>query len=502
MSHLDDLPNELLLQIALALQPSISDCNNDVYNLALVARTFRSIAQEALYTRVSVRSSQIQTKPNRVGCLARTLIERPGLARRIQELDLALMWKVYSHEDACNAPNEKCTCHWDEIKNLCLGFLNMTDLGNSAWDEAITAGFEEAVAGVVICLLPGLHTLSLDNCHTTKYLDMNGARVLVPRRIDTNHMFGIAPEGLNPNLIPGFANLKHIKSNGQLPWQLINLPYLETLQIGTLPTILNYPFDYSLSSGVTFNLTSLTIPMNIVALEYDYVHDIDGGTEYRIFNKRIFQCLSCLKRLDIQFYRNCGSRGSRLGDHKTTPPGIGDYNNALKAISSSSLETLVLDTSDVDVRAVEKWKLATSFKGYLDDCIRPLTSLLQFPNLKTIIAPQQAFLSSNGNSDVEPILSLFLFNLPPSVVSVGVIDPTVHILKWFDHISEQKQTYCPNLTKIELWTDHDPSLVAFQDQGNILESSMIQLRRFVGVATTIHEQLRGWRNTKVHQGGG
>jgi hypothetical protein len=501
MIRLDDLPNELLSQIALALCMSTTDdSNNDAYNLALVARRFRSIAQDALHTFVSVRDLRVETESYRVGYLARTLIERPDLACKVQELDLALMWKVYSHEEACKSSTNKCVCHWDDMKNLFLGFLDTRELSTKTWAEALKAGFEEAMAGVVLHLLPALHTLTIDNYHQTKYPDFDGNKVLVPRRIDTHYLFGIPVHEFDPSLVPGLANLKHIRSSAHIPWQLIGLSSLKTLHIGILPTILNYPFDVPISTNVTSTITSLTLPMNLVVLENDYMNDIDGRYEYGIFSEKLFEGLTRLKRLNIRLYRNCESRGSRLGDHKTTPPGSSSYDRLLSMFYSSSLETIVLDTSDVDTRAVKNWK---SGRNYLESCVDPLSSLRRFPNLKTIIAPQQAFFTSRVQS-FPPI------TYPPSISSIGIIDPSPEIADYVGLIGRIKQAYTPDLSNIEFWCDRNPPLESVRnpcdetlprlDSDGAVKSchgsfcSEVKFYEGMRVSIIINQEPRGWRN--------
>ncbi|KAI4931929.1 uncharacterized protein J4E92_003827 [Alternaria infectoria] len=75
MAELENLPDELLLDIALRLQPP------DLKDLALTARKFRDIAQEALHTSISLRKySQSLLE------LLRTLVQRPDLAKKIDYL--------------------------------------------------------------------------------------------------------------------------------------------------------------------------------------------------------------------------------------------------------------------------------------------------------------------------------------------------------------------------------------------------------------------------------
>jgi hypothetical protein len=375
----------------------------------------------------------------------------------------------------------------------CLPYYDF--FSNEAWVEALKAGFEAAIAGVVLHLLPTVHTLTIEDYHQTKHSDTNGNKVLVPRRIDTHYLFGISVHEFNPNLVPGLANLKHIRSSAHIPWQLISLS-----NIGILPTILNYPFDVPLSTNATSIITSLTIPMNLVVLENDYLNDIDGRNEYISFSEKLFDGLTRLKRLHIQVYRNCETRGSRLGDHKTAPPGSSSYDKLLSMFSSSSLETIVLDTSDVDTRAIENWKPG---RNYLESCIDPLTSLKQFPNLKTVIAPQQALFTSQFQS-FPPVL------YPPSIQSIGFIDPSPDISDYVDLISKIKHVYTPNLSNIEFWYDHNPPLISVHDSFDKISpsidsdgamkfrrgsfSSEMNLCEEMGISVITNQEPRAWRN--------
>lgn len=100
MGQLESLSDELLLDIALRLQPP------NLKNLTLSARQFRGIAQEALHTSVSLKLTY-NTLPE----LIRTLVQRPDVALKIRSLSIAVdrgATKVYSRK----VLGENC---WDQV---------------------------------------------------------------------------------------------------------------------------------------------------------------------------------------------------------------------------------------------------------------------------------------------------------------------------------------------------------------------------------------------------
>jgi hypothetical protein len=100
MTQLDDIPNELLLNIANQFvdgpQP-IRQAQHDLCSLALSSRHYKAIAQEVLHSSVAIRAPAVEAclsntqmaKPvglSRIALLCRTLLRRPDLAKKVRQL--------------------------------------------------------------------------------------------------------------------------------------------------------------------------------------------------------------------------------------------------------------------------------------------------------------------------------------------------------------------------------------------------------------------------------
>lgn len=374
------------------------------------------------------------------------------------------------------------------------------------------------MAGVAIALMSRLECLKIWSVSQSYHSISNGRRILFSRRADTEYMFGLCADELNLSLIPGFAKLKHFFTGGTVPWQIMALPTLETLQIGFVPQNDRVQLKYPITPETRFSLTNLTMRMNFFMVVDEYYDHDEMKEEIYAFTEQLFTEFKQLKRLSIQFRQKGTARLFTMGLRSTSLPEVSSYANVANMFRSSTLETLILDTSDVDVRAIEDWG---NGKSYLEGCIAPMTSLHQFPNLKTIIAPQQAFFDSDPDVLCDPPSNL----LPPSIRSIEIIDASKEIVEWIGLLIECENAF-PVLNQIEFWCDHSFPLVCVEDTSpwaaaNVAEdinelfeplkakeafhalfhSRMNQLNAS-GISVFYNKQHQGWRTGSGSRGRG
>ena len=133
----DELPEELLLQIAGLLHPDASTpigACNDLLQFCLVSRTLSRIGQEVLFKSPNLQSCEHAEQ--KVIKLLVALLHRPDLGNHVQSLRLDFMENWYRHDcrkrifhcaPYCTIANDDCPdCAM--TLNLCFKFLETLDL--------------------------------------------------------------------------------------------------------------------------------------------------------------------------------------------------------------------------------------------------------------------------------------------------------------------------------------------------------------------------------------
>jgi hypothetical protein len=109
---------------------------------------------------------------------------------------------------------------------------------------------------------------------------------------------------------------------------------------------------------------------------------------------------------------------------------MSSYGALLRSICSSSLDTLIIDTYDINRAAVCQCR-----NDFLE-AIYPLSSLDGLLNLHRIVAPQEAFIQVNdglySDSIVKGIHPITL--LPASIKRIEIIDSTTALNSWAEKI--------------------------------------------------------------------
>jgi len=145
MAQLESLPDELLLDIALGLQPP------DHKDLALTARQFRDIAQEALHTSISLRKYYQSLLE-----LLRTLVKRPDLAKKVRSLQITGYCGVQPIYRLAIV-YEDC---WDQVVTHAIKSTQSWPIDQMKWVSSVKYGDLYVCIGLLLVLTDQLQTLT------------------------------------------------------------------------------------------------------------------------------------------------------------------------------------------------------------------------------------------------------------------------------------------------------------------------------------------------------
>jgi hypothetical protein len=223
--------------------------------------------------------------------------------------------------------------------------------------------------------------------------------------------------------MPGLTNLKRLVTHGQVPWSMINLPKLETLEV----TILNH-LSWSIEASGGFinrpvdtsntTITTLIVNMDIKILVRDagmtYIRNL---LPYLHTLQNLFIRLSTedFDSLDYDF------RYEDINDFHRQAEG-NSYGCITDQLARESLETFILDTSRV---SGEFWDSLDSDGQQIVPFMRTLPPprfISGFPNLLRIMAPQEFYFSVDEDFNT--------LHLPASIGSIAIVDSTYAADPW------------------------------------------------------------------------
>lgn len=197
-----ELPDELLLQVALYLRPTQRLSNADGFsnqlpkrtdphsflpllvspydltsqslvNLALTCKRLAPVAQEVMYQDVSLPQPRAQddAKPSRAVSLLRTMIKRPDLASRVEHFAV-WVWRG----KPINASNEgMCACSdCIDILLKTVECIQKSPIAQREWTEHLKTPTEAMVSSLVFASLPKLKSVEL--YLKESYKDLGGAQ--------------------------------------------------------------------------------------------------------------------------------------------------------------------------------------------------------------------------------------------------------------------------------------------------------------------------------------
>lgn len=139
------------------------------------------------------------------------------------------------------------------------------------------------------------------------------------------------------------------------------------------------------------------------------------------------------------------------------------YHTLVRDLDSVSITTLIIDACDVEAGAVRRCR-----EDFFEN-LHPIESLRGFPNLRRIVAPQEAFIRVEGRlwvKSIPPFVDPTML-LPPGIETVEVIDSTSALNHWAVSLFDQwnavtgvKVSSLKKLIKVILWCDRwYPTLV-------------------------------------------
>jgi hypothetical protein len=521
MSQLDDLPDELLLNVAHLLANDSRPIRfrlHDLCSFTLTSKRHRGIVQEVLHHSITIRAPVVKVDaegyqtiesldPPRIALLCRTLLERPDLAvkarilrvyvwdhqthnlcpanvndiwGRITQIGSGFRMPTYEkHLDLLDEIDEiredcppECACEWQEIFALCKRHLVpakfpwATPAFLDQWLRRIPPGrdsSETALVGVALSctrFLQQLDTVPLSDvdkwwvpfealCPADNTDEVSLRQHCYPWILQVEDLFcGLSlPSNFSLPMVEAFSSLKYIRSTELVPWSIACLPKLETLHLAVDNDVPRWddPADLRAVSPDLVNranLTRLIIDVEIAVLLS--VHSIkptllEATKRYTFFEETFLPQLSALKYLAIRIRTSW-----ELDVYPLAMNGAFSYDNLTRRLSSKTLETLLIDLSDVKFRRIDGY----DSRRVVD--ISHAASLSRLPNLRRIAAPEELYFSVAAR--------FWVCDLPPSLVTIEMIDTSDRLERYARHLIVDQHSL-PNLTIMRAWCDHRPGHV-------------------------------------------
>jgi len=486
MTDLCGLPDELLLAVAKCLRDDSKNGYSDLNHLALSCRKLRPIAQEVLYTEVSTDP----TPKRSLGNLARTLLQRPDLAKIVRKLNIELSGMPLTHHQSCvswgwhyEEGEENCTCGIPEIVTLFQGFAstvssrNGVPLHNEGWKDMLMGGGDMALIGLILCVTPALSDLTLMVWDWPRYDDSDDQNVAWT---ELEEAFEVITREMDlADCFQGLSSLKRLCTDGYPPFSWLSLPRLEAARINLFE---DADYDNKMISQITPGATVPTTLTRLViqpAFQALYSHDATHMDGMYGHMRSVVRGLTNLTHLFI-LYRTIIDPYDRF-DPPNTPRG------SFAHLESRSLTDLTLDVEP----ALKDLVRYITMIEYIHDTT-PMTTFAGLPRLRNLNAPQDAFFSTK--------YEFRTCHLPITIESISIMDATYESKPYLKHLLD-RQTELPNLKLIKLGVDEYIGQPGHPDGSNddASESGEGERRKVIGVENSIAERARrsGLRVEKV-----
>ncbi|KAF1847871.1 uncharacterized protein K460DRAFT_403188 [Cucurbitaria berberidis CBS 394.84] len=472
MAQLQNIPRELVDMIADELR-SNSRAYKALDNLSRTCQSLRLSAQKVLHQHAVIDILDFQDEEHhelrgwsRLGCFARTLLERPDLAHTVKTLNISITTRTIGHKRICWQFKEEMgydfyDCDWDNITELCADFLEMTsfstglEFNDAMWMQDIRKGEQLAILGVVLACTPNLQTLAMDRWKRRR--EFESGYQLEPGHITFQQMFGNISGANNFSIswIPGLANVNSLSANCLLPIQLVTLPKLTLLEFGLqdrqfdlVPRTIQI-LQSSKTNGAVPPLNRMRVLLDVDCLnkivlpvEEDMGQDMDDEVDdniYRYMQQLPDQLpnLSCLDLLIEPILRDSYNWARNVW--------CGSYDCLVAKLTCHNIKTLKIDTSEISKSTVpmyndDGFRIQGTIRWAQQ--LRPIQSLTNFTKLRKIVAAQEAFFSVDEE--------FFVCKLPSSIEEIGIIETTGAVDRWLKHLLANIWAY-PNLKVIKLW---------------------------------------------------
>ena len=470
---LEQLPEELLLQVALYLPDSGTP--KHLKNLSLTSRKLRHIAQEALFTTARLAiTCGCHPKVNAVVKLLRTLLDRPDLASKIKILRFRAVRKrvdrLYA-EQGFELPRfrDQCTSKLKE-----LGY-QLTH----PWWRSIDNSVESAFGGLLLALLPNLADLD--------FWIKDHQRGPPSSECISGLWGGTTPPDA---ILYGWRKISHLVTGDTsmlkcgIKFDNLTALDLRTVSIGT---VLRLNGPGSLQGAE--NIKDLALTVSIQFADQPLVEKAE------ITFSELFGALACraLKNLKILFIND----GYHIGDDLSTELNTGYFLEQLSSVQKT-LETLSITLETTEEDGELDW--------LVDMCQHPTKSLKDFTALKSLIVPQPFVFNGqtaswNTEDNCQPK------NLPPKLEQLELLFPHECVEDWVQGFLAEN--YHDKLAETSAQTSiaEGPTfkkltLTCREDVGNGIGASYFtdtvdeiwwNLSADYGIETEVYDQQRGTR---------
>ena len=336
---IQELPDELLLEIAFFLQDKIGNHTDDLLALCKVSKALARTTQEVLFQDCHIGGT---LAPERLGLFLRTILNRGDLAQKVRKLEITVTqhyaW-TRTHLSWVNM--DGTTTDTVAFLSNCVRDLKLPvyDYMEHTWLRQLRIRAHNSHIAVVALVLARVQKLRCLHLILAKYLEMPPLLVQLC--------------SMHPSLILGALEDIHITRGrdvfsfrrGGVP-PLLRLPSLRSVQVGDTSDFFTWDINHRHVEIST--ITSLTL----------------RGRIYQSFNGQVLRCFTALRSFTCHF----------------------DYDVSLKNVlfalgnQQNTLETLRISTT-----------------SYLRNC-SPIGSFTTFTRLKILQIPQGLLLGDRGST--------------------------------------------------------------------------------------------------------
>lgn len=454
------LPEELLLLVALQLPDSGTP--QHLKNLALVSRTLRPSAQEALHAIAKLTvTCGCHLKVNAVVKLLRTLFDRPDLATKVRQLRFRAVRKdigEFYEGQGFDLPSLRTRC----LRRL----QELGHVKSHPWWRSIENSIESAFAGLLLVQLPNLthadfwvkdhlHGPPSSECITGLFGNT------CPPAILAHNWRGIG------HLTLGDTNM--LKCGLELP-SLTSLD-LKTVSLGTLLRL-----NGSGCLQGTQNLRKLALTCSIQFADRILVEkaNVQLGD--------IIDALGCLQLSELTILLI--NDGIHIGDALLPQLDTGYFMDQLCKVE----ETLEILAINLDISDDE-----SELESLLNMCRNPKESLKNFTSLKRLIMPE-VFLYAMGTGFLDSTCRPR--DLPATLISLELLFPSKFVQGWLHDLFTMElneDSAPPNLREIVLTCRDDVGEPSSHFNG-LVNRLWPDLSNAFGIESIIHNQHDGTRD--------
>ena len=422
MAQLENLPDELLLDVALRLQPP------DLKDLALIARKFRDIAQEALHTSINLMT-YYQSLPE----LLRTVVKRPDLAKKVRSLQITgycgprrVYRSAVGHDDC-----------WDQVVTHARKSTHSWLIDQMKWASSVKEGDLYACIGLLLVLTDQLQILTF---------------------CSGDNEYFMTPASLSLTF-PGIAERHAVTAPGTLL-----LPRLRWLSVAwgkmdrswsTFPKLLHLELDctgpvaWDKEPVILFHgITTLTLHRpTLYESQPANAQDLSPFFERFPALRSLHLCFTNWKENDNDM---CDGIRVLYGYHECCIPTEERICYPGQGFTSS----IIIDPLIPASHLLEELELKCFDTGDYKtiDYLRPSRSLQRFTMIKRLFIPQGVLINSTP-VDCSPLHPFEA--LPPNVEYLNVADPTTAVIEWISGVLDDRSKL-RSLKRISLDFDNDP----------------------------------------------